>query len=118
MLPDVTFTCREGLVPPPCPESLSALAEECRAPLNLALCQGRNTAVLPVYQWPGSPWDPLRGAYTVLRAAVDFLYAHTELRHLEIQCAGRDCLRTYQFQWNMWFAETKGNNGSESVTDL
>ena len=108
MLPDVTLTCREALVPPPCPESLSALAEDCRAQLSLALRQGRERAVLPAFQWDRSPWTPLEGAYAVLRAAVDFLYDHPQLRHLEIQCAGAACLRCYQFQWNMWFAETKG----------
>ena len=108
MLPDVTITCREDLTPPPCPPDLPALAAAALAPLREAVRLGRDAAVLTVCHWPQSPWTAMAGAYAVLKAAVDFCYAHPALRTLEVQCAGEECLRACQFQWNMWFAETRG----------
>ena len=116
MLPDVLFTCRDGLVPPPCPPDLATLAQEYLSQLQDARQQGAESASLTVYQWSQSPWTPLAGAYAVLRAVVDFSYDHPSLRRLEVCCAGQQCLGTYRFQWNMWFAETKAP--AETVTDL
>ena len=118
MLPEISITCVEEPVPlPPCPPDLPALAAGGLKPLQEALRRGEETAVLTVCQWPHSPWAPAAGAYTVLKAAVDFLYDHPALRRLELRCAGVDCWRSYRFQWNMWFAERK-EDPVETVTNL
>ena len=118
MLPLVTITCWEDAAPPPCPPDLQALRAWYRARLREAAQRGEEQISLPAYQWSGSPWPPSAGAYAVLRAAVDFLWDNPLPRRLELRCAGADCLRVYQLQWNMWFAETKGDRAAGSVTDL
>ena len=109
MLPTVHFTCDKGLVPPSaCPANLQALAEPYRRILEAAIHACEETVSLTVYHWPDSPWPLPSGAYTVLKTAVDFLYDHPGIRQLEVHCAGPDCYQAYRFQWNMWFAEHKG----------
>ena len=118
MLPDVHITCHEGLpLPPTCPETTSSLASLYLEQLREAVTRGDTVVTLTVFQWPQSSWPPLSGAYAVLRIAVDFLYNHSQIQHLELCCAGQDCYRSYQFQWNLWFAERKPEH-METVTDL
>ena len=118
MLPDLSITSGAPLPLPRCPDNLQALTGAHLAQLKAALRRGETSLVLPVYQWPQSPWSPAAGAYAVLKGAVDFLYDCHRPFHLEFRCVGLECLRTYQLQWNMWFAGTKDERSMETVTDL
>lgn len=46
-------------------------------------------------------------AYRVLRAVMDYGYAHDRPARVRLVCADEAAYRAYSFQWNMWFAERK-----------
>ena len=49
----------------------------------------------------------LSAAYRVLRAVMDYGYAHDRPARVRLVCADEAVYRAYSFQWNMWFAERK-----------
>ena len=49
----------------------------------------------------------LSAAYRVLRAVMDYGYAHDRPARVRLVCADEAAYRAYSFQWNMWFAERK-----------
>lgn len=49
----------------------------------------------------------LNAAYRVLRAVMDYGYAHDWPARVRLVCADEAAYRAYSFQWNMWFAERK-----------
>ena len=49
----------------------------------------------------------LSAAYRVLRAVMDYGYAHDRPARVCLVCADEAAYRAYSFQWNMWFAERK-----------
>ncbi len=49
----------------------------------------------------------LNAAYRVLRAVMDYGYAHDRPARVRLVCADDTAYRAYSFQWNMWFAERK-----------
>lgn len=49
----------------------------------------------------------LSDAYRVLRAVIDYGYAHDRPARVRLVCADEAAYRAYSFQWNMWFAERK-----------
>ena len=49
----------------------------------------------------------LNAAYRVLRAVMDYGYAHERPALVRLVCADEPSYRAYSFEWNMWFAERK-----------
>ena len=49
----------------------------------------------------------LSAAYRVLRAVMDYGYAHDRPARVRLVCADEAAYRAYSFQWNMWFAAEK-----------
>lgn len=78
-----------------------------------------DTAALPAAERieellsPAGP-DPLllactdgSAAYRVLRSIMDYGYMHQTPKHVQLVCADEGTLRSFTFQWNMWFAVQK-----------
>ena len=49
----------------------------------------------------------LKAAYRVLRDIMDYGYEHDRPPRVHLICADDAVLKSYRFQWNMWFAECK-----------
>ena len=104
----ITITLADAL---PCPllylETTQALAAWYHQQLLDALQRGERTACLHCFASLGN-WSPAAGAYAVLRTAVDFLRNHPDMEEIRVCCAGDACFQAHRVQWNMWFAQHRG----------
>lgn len=79
-----------------------------------SLAHGEQALVISCFDTEAAyGFDLNRAAQAVLRSVTDVLYDHPEAESLTILCGDEASWKTYNFWWNMLYAEHKPAHGHE-----
>lgn len=115
MTEKVTLERRENLPMPlnwlASPEDLAVWYADS---LLWSLAHGEQALVISCFDTEAAyGFDLNRAAQAVLRSVTDVLYDHPEAESLTILCGDEASWKTYNFWWNMLYAEHKPAHGHE-----
>lgn len=81
--------------------------------LSWALEHGQTELTISCFDTAPMGFEVGRAAYSVLKAATDFLYDHPQVERLAVLCGDDASFRAYSFHWNMWYAAHKPRHEGE-----
>ena len=89
------------------------LAQWSVSQLTWTLEQGQQDLTLSCFDTSSMGFPVEKAVPVVLRAVMDFLYDHPDIKHLTILCAGEAVYRAYSLHWNIWYAPYKPRHDHE-----